>query len=90
MKTTLNLTTKWQLTLPAKVRRDMGLSQEDTKVTAVYDPATKRFYIEKPMNIDTLHSMNKKILKERRASAVHYKSGDGFREHVAKRYGKTP
>jgi bifunctional DNA-binding transcriptional regulator/antitoxin component of YhaV-PrlF toxin-antitoxin module len=89
MRTTINLTSKWQLTLPAKVRQDMGLGQDDTKVTGVYDPAAKRFYIEKPTSIDQLNSMNQKILKERQVSATDYKSGDGFRRHVAKSQSHT-
>jgi len=89
MKTTLTLTSKWQLTLPAKVRKDMGLSEHDTKVVAMYDSNTKRFYIEKPMNVDELHKLNKKVLKKQQTSAAGYRSGDGFRAHVAKHYDEA-
>jgi hypothetical protein len=67
----------------------MGLNDSNTRVTVAYDPVKKRFYIEKPLNIDELHAMNQKILKDNRASALDYKSGDGFRTHVAKKYNQS-
>ena len=83
----ITMTSKGQFTIPAAIRRDMGLDPKGATARLEYDESKKRFYVEKPSSIDDVISMNQAALKRRNASLAAYKSGDGFRAHTARRYG---
>jgi AbrB family looped-hinge helix DNA binding protein len=89
MKKTITMSSKGQFTMPAEVRRALGINEGDTLVCE-FDDQTQSLTLKKPMSIDDLRAMNKKILQRTPGAsqaAKRYRSGDGFRAHVKKKYG---
>jgi bifunctional DNA-binding transcriptional regulator/antitoxin component of YhaV-PrlF toxin-antitoxin module len=85
MKTMITMTSKGQITLPLHIRQKLGVNHKGARLAVQYDPKTKRYFLEKPLDIDTLHRMNQETLARNNVSLIDYKSGDGFRAHVANR-----
>ncbi len=81
------MSSKGQFTLPVEIRQAIGLDKGD-KADLFYDKKTKRLYLEKSMTLDELNKLNQAIMKQKNISFKDYQSGDGFKRHVAQKYGE--
>lgn len=90
MKSKVTFTSKGQITVPVAMRRALGVDRKGATASVSYDKEAGRLYIEKPMDIDDLVAKNQQILRREGQSLGKYKSGDGFRAHVAKKFGRRP
>jgi AbrB family looped-hinge helix DNA binding protein len=86
MKVHATVTSKGQITLPVAARRALSLQHGDRLEVSVNE-FMHSISLTKTMSLDDLHAMNKKALARSGKSLKGYKSGDGFRYHVAKKYG---
>lgn len=86
MTTSITMTSKGQLTLPAAIRKQLKLQAGDT-LDVKFDPEQRQINLSKPMTLEEVRAMNQAIMKRNKISFKDYKSGDGFRYHVKKKYG---
>jgi AbrB family looped-hinge helix DNA binding protein len=80
------MTSKGQFTLPAEIRKQLNLQSGDV-LSIDFSPKKREINLKKSMTIEEVHAMNQTALKRVGVSLKDYKSGDGFRQHVAKKYG---
>ena len=86
MKTSITMSSKGQFTLPVGIRKELKLQTGDI-LEVSFDVKQRQVALVKPMSIEELRTMNKAIMKRYKISFNDYKPGDGFRYHVAKKYG---
>lgn len=86
MNTSITMTSKGQFTLPIEIRKALKLQTGD-HLQVSFDQEKKKISITKPMTIEEVQAMNQTIMKRNNVSFKDYKSGDGFRAHVAEKYG---
>jgi AbrB family looped-hinge helix DNA binding protein len=86
MQYTSTITSKGTITLPADIRAKLNLKQGE-RVSISEDSG--QITIKPSLSWEELHKMNQAILKRNgNWPTKAYKSGDGFRAHVEKKYGK--
>ena len=86
------VTSKGQVTLPAKIRRDMNLKAGQKVSITLGD--TGRVNIDVPASVDDVRARLQANLKKQgftperlRKIAEEYRSGDGFTTYVEEKYG---
>jgi AbrB family looped-hinge helix DNA binding protein len=86
------VTSKGQITLPAKVRRDMNLKAGQRVCIALANH--RQVNISVPESLDEVRAELQANLKKQgfttadlRKMAEEYRSGDGFTAHVKEKYG---
>jgi AbrB family looped-hinge helix DNA binding protein len=84
--TTITMSSKGQFTLPADIRKGLNLTTGD-QLAVDFNVPMRTIFLKKPLTIEQVNQMNQKALKRNNTSLRGYKSGDGFRAHVAKKYG---
>ncbi|HEY1646266.1 MAG TPA: AbrB/MazE/SpoVT family DNA-binding domain-containing protein [Candidatus Saccharimonadales bacterium] len=86
------VTSKGQITLPARIRKDMNLKtgQKVSITQGIHDQVN----IEIPPSLDDIRAQLQSNLKKQgftpnklRKIAEEYKSGDGFASYVGEKYG---
>jgi bifunctional DNA-binding transcriptional regulator/antitoxin component of YhaV-PrlF toxin-antitoxin module len=60
---TVTLTSKGQLTLPAAVRRALGVDHKGSTLRLVYSPDTKQAKIQSTVDFDDIQSLSKRFIK---------------------------
>lgn len=63
MQTTITITSKGQVTLPAKVRKSLGLQKAGDKLILDYDERNHRAIISKPTSIEELSARLTAMIK---------------------------
>ena len=87
MTYTTILTSKGTTTIPAEIRKQLGI-EPGMYLTFTRDSKTGEYVIKRSQTIQEVRSQNKIALHKAGTSHKEYKSGDGFSQFVAQKYGE--
>lgn len=86
MQYTTILTSKGTTTIPAEIRRQLGV-KPGMRISFYRDAVTGDFILKRSQTIEELRALNQKALEAAGTSNKTYKSGDGFTQFVQSKYG---
>ena len=58
----ISMTSKGTFTLPARIRKDLGLKVQGDKLLVNYDPSRRKIELEKPADLRKLQKENAKLI----------------------------
>lgn len=80
------ITSKGTTTIPVAIRRQLGI-KPGMYLSFTQNKVTGEYVIKRAQTIEEVRSLNKEALKLAKTSLKQYKSGDGFNQFIADRYG---
>lgn len=85
MKYKTILTSKGTTTIPAEIRKQLGV-KPGMYITFSQVKATGEYVIKRSQTIDEIRELNKAALDQAGTTKKEYKSGDGFGKFVEQKY----
>lgn len=89
----LTMTSKGTFTLPAAVRKQLGLTEAGSKVLLTFDEKTKTIELSGVPSVETIRARNSEFLRQQgftakglRQLAQHYENGHGLEAGLRERY----
>ena len=82
------LTSKGTTTIPKEIRDQLGV-KPGMFVTFTKNPTTGEYVLKRAKTIKEMRSINKAALLKAGTLNKEYQSGDGYREHITQKLGKT-
>ena len=79
------LTSKGTTTIPAEIRRQLGI-EPGMSISFVQNIETGEFAIKRSQTIEELREINKEALKKAGTSNREYQTGSGFAQHALDQY----
>ena len=87
MKYNTILTSKGTTTIPAAIRKQLGI-KPGMYISFTQDKRTGDYVIKRTQTIEEVRALNKDALKRAKTSPKQYKSCDGFNQFIAEKYGE--
>ncbi len=87
MKYNTILTSKGTTTIPAEIRKKLGV-KPGMYVSFTQNKKTGEYVLKRAQTIEEIRSLNDVALRQSKTAHKEYKNGNGFGQFIVEKYGK--